>query len=214
MPSSAERRAGEDRANNGTTPRQQKVLFVNICHRYWLFSARGYPREKSPPFFVHYPEYYSGHPCIPATCCVFASGLANNLVPILSSRSPSSWLSCSAGSPKRSWRFGVHFAVPPARNPIYKQKIALKAIFICIYAKIIVSLHPQFHAGDVCASSAGVADILKRRLLRFVLTSEMSQFQPCSGLSNGRCPTGYRLILIVPISGTYFAYMCMRARVP
>ena len=99
LPSSAERRAGEDRANNGTTPRQQKVLFVNICHRYWLFSARGYPHEKSPPFFVHYPEYYSGHPCIPATCCVFASGLANNLVPILSSRSPSSWLSCSAGSP-------------------------------------------------------------------------------------------------------------------
>ena len=44
-------------------------------------------------------------------------------------------------------------------------KIALKAIFICIYAKIIVSLHPQFHAGDVCASSAGVADIFKRRLL-------------------------------------------------
>ena len=59
----------------------------------------------------------------------------------------------------------MHVAVPPARNPIYKQKIALKAIFICIYAKIIVSLHPQFHAGDVCASSAGVADILKRRLL-------------------------------------------------
>ena len=56
LPSSAERRAGEDRANNGTTPRQQKVLFVNICHRHWLFSARGYPREKSPPFFVHYPE--------------------------------------------------------------------------------------------------------------------------------------------------------------
>ena len=26
-------------------------------------------------------------------------------------------------------------------------------------------MHPQFHAGDVCASSAGVADILKRRLL-------------------------------------------------
>ena len=56
LPSSAERRAGEDRENNGTTPRQQKVLFVNICHRHWLFSARGFPREKSPPFFVHYPE--------------------------------------------------------------------------------------------------------------------------------------------------------------
>ena len=45
LPSSAERRAGEDRENSGTTPRLQKVLFVNICHRYWLFSARGYPRE-------------------------------------------------------------------------------------------------------------------------------------------------------------------------
>ena len=45
LPFSAERRAGEDRANNGTTPRQQKVLFVNICHRHWLFSARGFPRE-------------------------------------------------------------------------------------------------------------------------------------------------------------------------
>ena len=42
---------------------------------------------------------YSGHLCVPATCCVFASGLANNLVPILSSRSPSSLLLCSAGSP-------------------------------------------------------------------------------------------------------------------
>ena len=50
-------------------------------------------------------------------------------------------------------------------SPSSTKKIALKAIFICIYAKIIVSLHPQFHAGDVCASSAGVADILKRRLL-------------------------------------------------
>ena len=25
------------------------------------------------------------------------------------------WLSCSAGSPKRSWRYGVHFAMPSAR---------------------------------------------------------------------------------------------------
>ena len=51
LPSSAERRAGEDRENNGTTPRQQKVLFVNICHRHWLYSARGFPREfPSVPF--------------------------------------------------------------------------------------------------------------------------------------------------------------------
>ena len=94
------------------------------------------------------------------------------------------------------------------------KKIALKAIFICIYAKKSVSLHPQFHAGGLRIFRLGFADILKRRLLRFVLTSEMSQFQPCSGLSNGRCPTGYRLILLVPIGGTSFAYMCMRARVP
>ena len=32
LPSSAERRAGEDRENNGTTPRQQKVLFVGLCN--------------------------------------------------------------------------------------------------------------------------------------------------------------------------------------
>ena len=51
LPSSAERRAGEDRENNGTNPRQQKVLFVNICHRHWLFSARSYPCESpSVPF--------------------------------------------------------------------------------------------------------------------------------------------------------------------
>ena len=61
-----------------------------------------FPTTKSPPFFVHYPEYYSGHPCIPATCCVFASGLANNLVPILSSRSPSSLLLCSRGSAREN----------------------------------------------------------------------------------------------------------------
>ena len=55
LPSSAERRAGEDRANSDTTPRQQKVLFVNICHRHWLFSARGYPRKllSSSLLFVH-----------------------------------------------------------------------------------------------------------------------------------------------------------------
>ena len=51
FPYFTERRAGDNRENNGTTPRQQKVLFVNIFHRYWLFSARGFPREfPSVPF--------------------------------------------------------------------------------------------------------------------------------------------------------------------
>ena len=82
----SERRPREQRQ----TPRQQKVLFVNICHRLWLFSARSYPREfPSVPF--------------------------RSLWYIRYCRSPSSWLSCSAGSPKRSWHFGVRFALPPTR---------------------------------------------------------------------------------------------------
>ena len=42
--------------------------------------------------------------------------------------------------------------------------------YSCSIQNISLSLHPQFHAGDVCTSSAGVADIVKRRLLRSVLT--------------------------------------------
>ncbi len=49
---------------------------------------------KSPPFFVHYPEYYSGHPCVPATCCVFASDLAKFSPLFFRYR----WLLCSRGS--------------------------------------------------------------------------------------------------------------------
>ena len=41
----------EHRRNSDSTPCQQKVLFVNICHLHWLSSARGYPREfPSVPF--------------------------------------------------------------------------------------------------------------------------------------------------------------------
>ena len=52
------------------------------------------PATKSPPFFVHYPEYYSGHPCVPATCCVFASDLAKFSPLFFRYR----WLLCSRGS--------------------------------------------------------------------------------------------------------------------
>ena len=44
-------------------------------------------------------------------------------------------------------------------------KITPIVIFIWSCQKNVVYLHPQFHAGGVCASSAGVADIFKRRLL-------------------------------------------------
>jgi hypothetical protein len=125
LPSSAERRAGEDRENNGTTPRQQKVLFVNICHRYWLFSARGYPHEKSPPFFVHYPENIRGYPCVPPPVMLLpvvwqiTSSLSSHLVP-------------------HFWLCALLFR--PREIPIYKQKIALKCDFSCIYQKKTVPL--------------------------------------------------------------------------
>ena len=37
--------------------------------------------------------------------------------------------------------------------------------FSCPYQKNVVYLRSQFHAGDVCASSAGVADILKKAFI-------------------------------------------------
>ena len=80
-------------------PANKKCCLLIFAIAIGCLVLADFTATKSPPFFVHYPEYYSGHPCVPATCCVFASDLANNLVPILSSRSPSSWLSCSAGSP-------------------------------------------------------------------------------------------------------------------
>ena len=41
----------EHRRNSDSTPCQQKVLFVNICHLHWLSSARGSAREfPSVPF--------------------------------------------------------------------------------------------------------------------------------------------------------------------
>ena len=84
------------RENSESTPCDQKVLFVNICHLHWLFSARGYPREfPSVPFRSLWYIWY----CRPY------------------------WLLCSAGSPKRSWRFGVHFAVPSASKSSLSMSI-------------------------------------------------------------------------------------------
>jgi hypothetical protein len=62
LPSSAERRAGEDRANSDSTLRQQKVLFVKIapsphlsCFCQWS--------GKYPPFPLVTPEY-PDHPSL------------------------------------------------------------------------------------------------------------------------------------------------------
>ena len=160
------------------------MLFINICHRHWLFSARGFPRE--------FPSSHSGTSCI--------------AVPLP--------LGCPALRSPRNARgvFGCTLRFRPREIPIYKQKIALKAIFICIYAKIIVSLHPQFHAGDVCASSAGVADIFKRRLL--TLCSDVMKcrsFKVSSELSNDRCPTGYRLSSLCLLVLVHLLRVCVCA---
>ena len=77
------------------------------------------------------------------------------------------------------------------------QHFAFFSFFSCPYQKIVVYLRSQFHAGDVCMSSAGVADIFKRRLLTLCSdVLKLRNLQLYAGLSNGRCPTGYRLSLL------------------
>ena len=111
------------------------------------------------------------------------------------------------------------------RPPLKKSH--QNAIFICIYAKIIVSLHPKAQRrgleGGRCPLSEsqticqipshGFQDIFKRRLLTLCSGDlKLRNFHLYAGLSNGRCPTGYRLSLLC-LFGTSFAYMRMRTRV-
>ena len=73
-------------------------------------------------------------------------------------------------------------------------------------------MHPQFHAGDVCASSAGVADIFKRRLLTLCSGDlKLRNFHLYAGLSNGRCPTGYRLSLLCLLVRLLHIHICAHA---
>ena len=82
--------------------------------------------------------------------------------------------------------------------------------FLWSCQKNVVYLRSQFHAGDVCTSSAGVADIFKRRLLTLCSgvfeTSQLSKAS--SGLSNDRCPTGYRLSLLCLFWYIVCVYAC------
>ena len=87
-------------------------------------------------------------------------------------------------------------------------------LFPCPYQKNVVYLRSQFHAGDVCMSSAGVADIFKRRLLTLCSgvfeTSQLSKAS--SGLSNDICPTGYRLYLLCQFWLSFaHTYVCAQA---
>ena len=68
------------------------------------------------------------------------------------------------------------------------------AFFFWYFQKKVVPLQPQTCAGDVCTSSAEGSRHIKRRLLALCSDYQKSRkFQLCSGLSNDRCPTGYRL---------------------
>ena len=86
------------------------------------------------------------------------------------------------------------------QTPCHLCKNRINGFFIWSCQKNVVYLHPQFHAGDVCTSSAEGSRHIKRRLLRFVLTNQnLANFRLVPELSNDRCPTGYRVILLVPI---------------
>ena len=76
-------------------------------------------------------------------CLVLAAIPASSLLVlwyIRYCRSPSSWLSCSAGSPKRSWRLGVQFAVPPARNPLSSTKNHPNYRFLFVFMQKLLYL--------------------------------------------------------------------------
>ena len=75
-------------------PANKKCCLLIFAIAIVCFVLADFPATKSPPFFVHYPEYYSGHPCVPATCCVFASDLAKFSPLFFRYR----WLLCSRGS--------------------------------------------------------------------------------------------------------------------
>ena len=89
---------------------------------------------------------------------------------------------------------------------------AFFSFFSCPYQKIVVYLRSQFHAGDVCTSSAGVADIFKRRLLTLCSGDlKLRNFHLYAGLSNGRCPTGYRLSLLCLLVLVHLLRICVCA---
>ena len=90
----------------------------------------------------------------------------------------------------------------------------INGFFICSIQNKFVPLHREPAPGMSVHRQRRVADILKRRLLRSVLTlRNFATFRVSSGLSNDRCPTGYRVSFLC-LFGTSFAYMYVRARVP
>ena len=94
-------------------PANKKCCLLIFAIAIGCLVLADFTATKSPPFFVHYPEYYSGHPCVPATCCVFASDLAKFSPLFFRYR----WLLCSRGSAREissPLNFKLRFAQLPA----------------------------------------------------------------------------------------------------
>ena len=84
----------------------------------------------------------------------------------------------------------------------------------CIYHKNVVPLQRETQRRDVCTSAEGFADILKRRLLRSVLTTRnLANFKNNQDLATIDALRDMKYPSCAYF-GTSFAYIRMRIRVP
>ena len=67
----------------------------------------------------------------------------------------------------------------------------INGIFIWSYQKKVVYLHPQFHAGDVCTSSAWVADIIKAFISACFGVMKSCKISPYPKQEGSKRPLGY-----------------------
>ena len=85
-------------------------------------------------------------------------------------------------------------------------------LFTCVIQKKSVPLHREPAPKGVWHQRRRVADILKRRLLTLCSDESKSRkFPLVSELSNGRCPTGYRLSLLCLLVRLLHIHICAHA---
>ena len=122
---------------------------------------------------------------------------------------------------------GLVFAVFPARNPILSTKKCKKNATPLHSSKNYCNFAPEsstpgFRGWEVSPlgkpiyltkhPSRGFQDIFKRRLLALCSDSmKLRNFQLYAGLSNDRCPTGYRLSLCAYLVRLLRIYACAHA---
>ena len=80
------------------------------------------------------------------------------------------------------------------------NKKCVFCIYNLVYSKKNCNFAPWTCAGDVCTSSAEGSRHIKKAFITLCSDYQKSRkFQLYAGLSNGRCPTGYKIIPLVPI---------------